>query len=95
MHLHDEPLPPSQRTGREIPSDLEAIVMACLAKPPEKRPQSAGSMSEMLARCDGFGDWTWQQAQQWWLDNRSALPMEEQERTHSPLSDTHLLVDGG
>jgi serine/threonine-protein kinase len=93
MHLHDEPVPPSQRTGREIPSDLEAIVMACLAKRPGERPQSAEAMSEMLARCQGFGAWTREQARKWWLDNRSNLPMEEHGVTHSPLSDTHLLVD--
>ena len=93
MHLHDEPVPPSQRTAREIPPDLEAILMACLAKQPDERPQSAEAMSEMLTRCEGFGAWTQQQSQKWWADNRSTLPMEKHEKTHSPLSDTHLLVD--
>jgi serine/threonine-protein kinase len=93
MHLHSSPVPPSQRTDREIPSDLEAIVMACLAKQPEDRPQNAEEMSEMLARCEGFGAWTQKQAQEWWSENRSNLPMEEHDNTHSPLSDTQLLVD--
>ena len=93
MHLHNQPVPPSQRTAREIPSDLEAIVMACLAKLPRERPQSAAAMSEMLARCKGFGAWTQQRSQKWWSDNRSTLPIEEHENTHSPLSDTHLFVD--
>ena len=93
MHMHDAPLAPSQRLGRKIPADLEAIVMMCLAKPPGERPQSAEAMAAMLARCSCFADWSWQQAQQWWADNRSALPLEEHEKTHAPLSDTHLLVD--
>jgi len=93
MHLHDQPVPPSQRTAREIPNDLEALVMACLAKQPGKRPQSAGEMFEMLARCKDYDTWTQEHAQKWWLDNRSSLPMEEHEDTHSPLSDTHLLMD--
>jgi hypothetical protein len=66
--------------------------MACLAKQSELRPQSAEAMSAMLARCEGFGAWTREQARKWWSDNRSTLPMEVQEKTHSPLSDTHLLV---
>jgi serine/threonine-protein kinase len=93
MHLHDQPVPPSQRTAQEIPSDLEAIVMACLAKRPNERPRSASEMSEMLARCKSSGAWTQKQAQKWWLDNRSNLPMEEHENTHSPLSNTHLILD--
>jgi serine/threonine protein kinase len=95
MHLHDEPVPPSQRAGREIPGDLEAIVMACLAKNPEERPESAEIMSAMLARCEDFGAWTWEQARQWWSDHRDTLPMDEQEGTHEPLSNTHVLLDIG
>jgi hypothetical protein len=50
-------------------------------------------MFEMLARCKDYDTWTQEHAQKWWLDNRSTLPMEEHEDTHSPLSDTHLLMD--
>jgi serine/threonine-protein kinase len=95
MHLRSQPVPPSQRTSHQIPSDLEMIVMACLAKQPNERPRSAAKLSEMLARCQGFGAWTQQQAQRWWLDNRSNLPMEEHVNSHSPLSDTHLFLHTG
>src|SRR5262249_2971319 len=40
-HLHTPPTPPSQRTDRPIPADLESIVMDCLAKDPRMRPDSA------------------------------------------------------
>ncbi|MGD8992040.1 MAG: serine/threonine protein kinase [Desulfobacterales bacterium] len=93
MHLHDEPLPPSQRTSRMIPADLEAIVMMCLAKEPASRPQGAGAMSEMLTQCQDFGAWTREQARKWWAENRSVLPVEEHEDTRSPLSNTQALVD--
>jgi len=86
-------VPPSQRISREIPSDLEAVVMACLAKQPGDRPRSAEKMSEMLAGCQGYGAWTQAKAQQWWSRNRSSLPMEQHADSHSPLSDTGLLVD--
>jgi serine/threonine-protein kinase len=93
MHLHDEPVPPSRRISREIPSDLEAIVMACLAKQPGDRPQSAQIMSEMLMGCEDYGAWTQEKAEQWWSSNRISLPMEQHADTHSPLSDTGRLVD--
>lgn len=93
MQLHDEPVPPSQRTRRAIPADLEEIVMACLAKQPRKRPPNAGAMSEMLVKCEHFGAWTRELAIKWWSDNRSALPIEKHERSHSPLADTQLLMD--
>ncbi|MDX1708496.1 MAG: serine/threonine-protein kinase, partial [Desulfobacterales bacterium] len=93
MHLHQKPLPPSQRVTDSIPTDLEAVVMRCLAKKPEDRPQSAGAMSEMLAQCQDFGRWTRVMAQEWWAENRSALPVEEHEDTHSPLSDTQMLIE--
>lgn len=93
MHLHHQPVPPSQRSGREIPSDLEEILMSCLAKNPIDRPQSADTMSEMLARCEGFSDWDEKQAKGWWSENRSALPLDKHDNSHSPLADTHLLVD--
>ena len=95
MHLHDEPVPPSQLTTHNIFSDLEAIVMACLAKEPADRPQGAAVMSEMLAQCQDYGAWTQDQAQKWWADNRGALPIEGHEDNRSPLADTHLFIDAG
>jgi serine/threonine-protein kinase len=38
-------------------------------------------------------DLTQAKAQQWWSNNRSSLPMEQHADSHSPLSDTGLLVD--
>ena len=93
MHLHNQPVPPSKRTTRKIPPDLEAIVMSCLAKQAADRPQSAGAMSEMLVQCQDYGAWSRQLARKWWTENRNTLPMEERERTHSPLANTQLLVD--
>ncbi len=93
MHLHHPPVPPSERSGREIPSDLEMILMSCLAKDPRDRPPNAHAMAEMLARCAGFNHWSQRRAQQWWAENRSTLPLDKHEHTHSPLGDTHLLLD--
>lgn len=48
-HLHVEVVPPSRRALAEIPDALEALVMACLAKDPARRPASAEALASALA----------------------------------------------
>jgi serine/threonine-protein kinase len=68
-HVSDEPEPLSKRAKRIIPADLEAVVMACLAKKPAERPQSARDLSERLATCELSETWTDDEAQQWWREH--------------------------
>jgi serine/threonine-protein kinase len=49
-HAVQTPEPPSQRLGRALPADLEDLVLACLAKTPEQRPQSAEELLDALRR---------------------------------------------
>jgi eukaryotic-like serine/threonine-protein kinase len=48
MHLQREPVPPSQRTDNPVPATLEGLVLACLAKRPEDRPQNAAELAAAL-----------------------------------------------
>lgn len=68
-HLHTQPEPPSERAQQPIPPDLEALVLRCLAKDPNDRPQSAFALECALSECQGIEPWTPDQAQQWWHDN--------------------------
>ncbi|HEY5955211.1 MAG TPA: serine/threonine-protein kinase, partial [Polyangiaceae bacterium] len=43
-HLHSVPEPPSTRLGVPVATDLEALLLACLAKRPEDRPASAHAL---------------------------------------------------
>jgi len=67
-HLREEPVPPSRRTDRPIPAELERLVMACLAKKPEDRPRSAGELGSALALIAGE-PWGEEQAAEWWRAN--------------------------
>jgi eukaryotic-like serine/threonine-protein kinase len=72
MHVHREPEPPSRRTGRPIPADLERIVLDCLAKDPARRPQTADELAMRLASVRLADDWTPLRAKEWWDDHRPA-----------------------
>ncbi len=65
-HVNTTPVPPSRRTELEIPSDLEEIILACLAKDPATRPQSARELDRRLASCKASAAWTPEQAEEWW-----------------------------
>ena len=65
-HLHTEPIPPSERVGRELPAEVEALIMQCLAKNPDDRPQSATEFSQRMGACRGVPQWTQTDARAWW-----------------------------
>jgi len=56
-HLHHALVPPSTRTEREIPEDVEKIVERCLAKSPADRFAHAGELAEALGACSLAGVW--------------------------------------
>jgi serine/threonine-protein kinase len=68
-HLQAEPVPPSQRTTQSIPPELDRLIMKCLAKSPDNRPQSAREVSEALSwvPTDAWGE---KQASEWWSHQR-------------------------
>ena len=65
-HVSEAPDPPSTRTELEIPPDLEAVVMACLEKDPERRPQTARELAARLDRCAVGTRWDVDHAHKWW-----------------------------
>jgi serine/threonine-protein kinase len=70
QHARSQPAPPSTRTTLPIPPALEELVLCCLAKEPEHRPQSARELSQRLGRIDTARPWTPERAESWWLEHR-------------------------
>jgi serine/threonine-protein kinase len=91
-HLHDEPVPPSQRIDKAIPADLEQVVLQCLAKQPGDRPSSAAALEAALAACEDANRWGQADAREWWRAHGaevSGLVIDES----APMSRTEMLID--
>ena len=73
--LHDDPVPPSQRTELPIPRDSTQIVMALLAREPRRRPSRRAELYERLHALP-IPRWTDAQAAEWWRlhDRDTATP---------------------
>ena len=74
QHAKAPPPPPSDRTDQPIPRALEELVLACLAKDPAHRPQSARELSLRLAEVEGANAWTQDRARAWWATHQPASP---------------------
>lgn len=86
QHLHAPPVPPSLRLGRPLPEDLESTVLACLAKKPADRPQTADELRDRLLACD-IPPWTTENARQWWREH----PPESRSRAARAAGSTTVL----
>jgi serine/threonine-protein kinase len=69
-HVQKTPEPPSARTEVTVPPELDELVMACLAKDPEDRPQSAEALASRLRDTGLAAGWSNDRARQWWRRHR-------------------------
>jgi eukaryotic-like serine/threonine-protein kinase len=65
-HAQTAPEAPSSRTELPIPSELEALVLSCLAKDRERRPASAHDLLSQLEAVALNASWTDERAREWW-----------------------------
>ena len=70
QHAQAKPEPPSARSELPIPKQLDAIVLACLAKDPSERPQTARELARRLEAVPVSGEWTPELARAWWETNQ-------------------------
>lgn len=70
-HLYEKPEPPSQRIGKPLPKSLETIVLKCLEKSPDARPQSASELVDALDNAEGVEVWTNANARAAWAETPS------------------------
>ena len=64
-HMRTRPDPPSKRTDKFVPADLERVILACLEKDAGARPATARQVERLLAACD-VPPWSEEDATAWW-----------------------------
>jgi serine/threonine-protein kinase len=53
----------------EIPKDLEAVILKCMARDPRERYQNVRELREALSQCRDAGKWNPEKAKMWWLQH--------------------------
>jgi hypothetical protein len=64
--LATAPTPPGQRTTNPISPEMEQILLRCLEKEADLRPQSAGELQALLLACPAAEGWTPAERAAWW-----------------------------
>ena len=68
-HQSEEPVPPSERSGRDIPQDVDQLVLDCLVKDPDARVPSADALAARVEMLRSENPWTEDEAREWWAIN--------------------------
>jgi serine/threonine-protein kinase len=76
QHLQADPIPPSKRASIDVPPGLEQLVLACVAKKPDDRPQTAAALARLLAAV-AVEPWTVDMANAWW-ETKPVGPLSQQ-----------------
>jgi len=71
--LHALPAPLSGAGMKGVDSELESLVMRCLAKKPQDRPQSIDDVRSVLERLAQRRPWEQSQAERWWLRYKESV----------------------
>ncbi|MEO1498064.1 MAG: serine/threonine protein kinase [Planctomycetota bacterium] len=66
MHMKEPPQAPSKRIGRDLPPELDDVILACLNKSRAKRPQTARDVTLRLQRVPVTDGWNVEAADLWW-----------------------------
>jgi len=81
-HTQETPEPLSKHLP-DVPPDLEAVVLQCLAKKPEDRFATVADLETALEACNLPKEWTQTRAKEWW----SQTPEDHSPPTEQPESD--------
>lgn len=84
-HVNEDVVPPSRHVPT-IPAQLEAVVMRCLAKDPNRRYADAGALRLALEECSTEVRWREEDARRWWSSVAAAV----QQTVRQPRSDSLL-----
>jgi serine/threonine-protein kinase len=77
-HQH-EPAAFPERLAKDLPADVQAVVLRCLEKDPARRFADADGLDRAWAGCACAGSWGAEDAAEWW---RTQAPEEDPDPNH-------------
>jgi hypothetical protein len=75
-HMNVEPDPPSRHAPGAIPPELDALILRCLEKKPDRRPPNAREIARLLRSVPLGDSWSDEHAEAWWAEH---VPAERAE----------------
>ena len=79
--LHAQPVPLAEACARPVPRELADLMMQCLAKKPQERPESVAKLMATLESLALSEPWSQAQAAQWWKDHGMASDTDKRQET--------------
>ncbi len=73
-HVYEE-VTPLRRLRPDVPTDLEEVIMKCLAKEKEQRFANVESLLEAFDQCENADDWSRAAAAEWWGQKAAFSPI--------------------
>lgn len=64
---------PSEVLQRQVEPELEALIMRCMERDPDRRPASMKELMRALAECPSARAWSDEDALDWWCEHASAV----------------------
>jgi len=87
------PAPPSWRTKNKISAKIERVILRCLERDPEKRPQSALELRDLLLASPHAEDFTPEARAAWWAEFRRQEQSSVKVTTATPSPFPTVKVD--
>jgi len=68
-HMHAAPDPPSLHAPHGLPRELDAVILKCLEKDPDRRPPNAREFAHLIAAVPVASPWRDEDALAWWCEH--------------------------
>jgi len=91
-HLTETPIPPSRRTANLISAELEKLILRCLEKEPNLRPQTVGELRALLLTQRSASDWNPTARAAWWDRYQSEIVTIDAHQQRPPSSPMEATV---
>ena len=85
-HLTESPVPPSRRTANLISAELEKLILRCLEKDPNLRPQTVGELRALLLTLPSAENWTLAARAAWWDRYQNEIITTDTQQRQPPPS---------